>query len=82
MLTTLYLLAAAHADSAFPAETGLIDAVGRVSAHKALRKLEAQGMVTTASGGPENITNWVLTPRGLAEARRILSGMEMGEDGA
>ncbi|WP_366654628.1 metal ABC transporter permease [Fodinicurvata sp. EGI_FJ10296] len=72
VLTSLYRLAADHDNPTFPAEQAAVDTYHGVGTQRALKKLQAQGMVRPVAHQPEKTAHWELTPAGIVEARRIL----------
>lgn len=78
VLTTLYQLAAAHADSRYRSGQGMIDTYHGTSTQRALRKLHRRGYVVRHAAPPEEPNTagqWVLTPAGIHEAERILDSL-------
>lgn len=78
VLTTLYRLAAHHADPDYSSEQGMLDTYHGLGTRSALRKLEARGQVewraaTVDEPGPSH--RWVLTPAGIRAAERILDAL-------
>lgn len=75
VLTTLYQLAAHHDDPRYLSEQGAVDTYHGVGTQSALAKLQARGMVTPETHMEGEATHWKLTPAGIAEAERILAGL-------
>jgi manganese/zinc/iron transport system permease protein len=72
VLLTLHALGASHADPAYPAERGMLDAYHGRPSDRALATLEAQGMVRRVNHPPESTLHWELTGEGRAEAERLV----------
>lgn len=72
VLVDLLQLARAHGDEGFATEQGMLDAVYGTDAHPALRQLEREGLVKPLPPQHGKGTQWHLTPKGQAEARRLL----------
>jgi manganese/zinc/iron transport system permease protein len=54
----------------------MLDAYHRLGTHAVLERLAKRGLVAAAAHMPGEGGHWVLTPAGLAEAERILAGLE------
>lgn len=80
VLTTLYQLAARHDDPRYLSEQGSVDTYHGIGTQPALAKLQARGMVTSETHMAGEATHWKLTPKGIAEAKRIL--ISLGGQGA
>jgi manganese/zinc/iron transport system permease protein len=80
VLATLARLAREHGDPEYPAEQGMLDTYHRLGTRMALERLAGRGLVSRASHMPGEGAHWVLTPRGRAEAARVLAGIG-GETG-
>ncbi|MDR5867377.1 metal ABC transporter permease [Halomonas koreensis] len=79
VLTTLYRLAAHHADPVFRSEQGLLDTYHGLGTRTALRKLERRGLVAWGEappGEPGPPRRWLLTPAGRLEAERVLAAID------
>ncbi len=64
VLASLTALARAHADPAYPAERGTIEALHGRAARGALRRLERAGLVRAVEHAPEATPHWELTAAG------------------
>jgi manganese/zinc/iron transport system permease protein len=69
VLGSLDALARAHADPAYPAERGMIEALHGRAARATLSRLEAGGLVRPVDHAPEATPHWELTEAGRAAAR-------------
>jgi manganese/zinc/iron transport system permease protein len=69
VLGSLDALARAHADPAYPAERGMIEALHGRAARATLSRLEAGGLVRAVDHAPEDTPHWELTEAGRAAAR-------------
>ncbi len=81
VLTTLYRLAAAHYDPAYPTELGTLDTLYGGTPHRALRRLERRGLIAPVAHMPgEEGPHWELTEAGRRAAEHDLerSGREAG----
>ncbi|MCC6306597.1 MAG: metal ABC transporter permease [Rhodobacteraceae bacterium] len=70
VLATLAELAESHADPAYRAEEGMLDAALGTPSGPALGRLAAAGLVRAVAHPPEDTAHWQLTAAGLAAARR------------
>ena len=70
VLAALQTLAQSHADSAYPAERGMIGtALGAQPTPAQLADLERRGLIRPVPHPPETTPHWALTPTGHAAAR-------------
>ena len=81
VLLTLYSLGEAHADPAYPAERGMIDAAQGAASRTALARLQAEGLVAPVRHQPETTPHWELTEAGRSRARAALTTLRQ-EPGA
>ncbi|MFN6976690.1 MAG: metal ABC transporter permease [Gemmobacter sp.] len=68
VLGSLSALARAHADPAYPAERGMIEALHGRAARATLARLETAGLVRAVDHAPENTPHWELTAAGRSAA--------------
>lgn len=72
VLSTLYGLAARHADPRYPSEERMLDAYHGVATRRVMGRLEGRGLVRPVDHAPERTPHWELTPEGVAEAERVV----------
>lgn len=78
VLTTLYRLAAQHADPVYRSEQGMLDTYHGLRTRGVLRKLMRRGLAEWHAAPPDApgpSRRWVLTPAGIAEAERVLASL-------
>ncbi|MEQ6916815.1 metal ABC transporter permease [Halomonas aquatica] len=78
VLTTLYRLAAHHADPIYRTEQGMLDTYHGLRTRAVLRQLERRGLAEwrdTPPDEPGPPRRWVLTPAGITEAERVLESL-------
>lgn len=78
VLTTLYRLAAHHADPTYRSEQGMLDTYYGLRTQAVLRQLMRHGLVewhTTPPDEPGPPRRWTLTSAGAAEAERVLDSL-------
>ncbi|CAN5812985.1 hypothetical protein BH23PSE1_BH23PSE1_03330 [soil metagenome] len=74
VLLTMQALSEAHADPAYPAEAGMIEAF-HGSADRALARLSLRGLVRAVDHPPEVTRHWELTAAGHAAAAEVRAAM-------
>lgn len=82
VLDALRGLAAAHSDTAYPAERGMLEtALGATPPAARIAALERRGLIRPVSHPPETTPHWELTEAGHAEAAALSGKAETRQDG-
>ncbi|WP_026380771.1 metal ABC transporter permease [Afifella pfennigii] len=79
VLATMYELAAAHDNPAYPAEQSMLDAYHGLGTGKVLHRLQGRGLVRRTTHMPQEGIHWELTEDGRHEARRSLAALGKDE---